>query len=69
MLNYTCVMFQDKTQVQFLRFGTLGSLIEFKYMVTLTNETKTMLSFLRIFKINVYEFNQKPNIFNLRNCI
>jgi hypothetical protein len=36
---------------------TLGSLIEFKHMVALTNETKTMLSFPRIFKINVFEFN------------
>jgi DNA polymerase elongation subunit (family B) len=36
---------------------TLGSLIEFKHMVVLTNETQTMLSFSRIFKFNIFEFN------------
>ena len=46
-----------KTQVQFLRLGTLGSSIEFKHMVVLTNEIQTMLYFLRIFKFNVFEFN------------
>ena len=35
----------------------LGSLIEFKHMTVLTNETQTMLFFLRIFKFNVFEFN------------
>jgi hypothetical protein len=38
-----------KTFVKFLR---LGSLIEFKRMVVLTNETQTMLSFSKIFKFN-----------------
>jgi hypothetical protein len=37
--------------------GTLGFLIKFKYMVALTNETQTILSFLIIFKFNVFEFN------------
>ena len=46
-----------KTQVQFLKLSTLGSPIEFKHMVALTNETLTMLSFSRIFKFNVFEFN------------
>ena len=46
-----------KTQVQFLRSNTLGSPIEFKHMVALTNETQTMLSFPRILKFNVFEFN------------
>ena len=49
--------YQDKTQVQFLRLGTLGSPIEFKHMIALTNETQIMLSFSRIFKFNVFEFN------------
>ena len=40
--------------------GTLGSSIEFKHMIALTNKTHTMLSFPRIFKFNVFEFNQKP---------
>ena len=57
------------TQIQFLRLGTLGFPIEFKHMVTLTNETQTMLSFPRIFKFNVFEFNQEPNVLNLKNCI
>jgi hypothetical protein len=35
----------------------LGSLIEFKHMVALTNKTQVMLSFLRIFKFNEFEFN------------
>jgi hypothetical protein len=43
--------------MQFFKLGTLGSPIEFKHMVVLTNETQTMLSFLRIFKFNVFEFN------------
>jgi hypothetical protein len=42
-----------KTYVQFLRFGTLSSLIEFKHIVALTNETQTMLSFPKKFKFNV----------------
>jgi hypothetical protein len=46
-----------KTYVQFLKLGTLGSPIEFKHMVALTNETQTMLYFSRIFKFNVFEFN------------
>ena len=56
-----------KTQVQFLKSSTLGSPIEFKDMVALTNETQTMLYFLRIFNFNIFEFNQEPNVFNLRN--
>ena len=58
-----------KTQVQFLRSSTLGSPIEFKYMFTLTNEIQTMLSFPKIFKFNIFEFNQEPNVLDLRNCI
>ena len=46
-----------KTYVQLLRFDTLGSPIEFKHMVALTNKTQTMLSFSRINKFNVFEFN------------
>ena len=46
-----------KAQVQFLRLGTLDSPIEFKHMVALINVTQTMLSFLIIFKFNVFEFN------------
>ena len=46
-----------KTKVQFLRLATLDFSIEFKHMVTLTNETQTMLSFSKIFKFNVFEFN------------
>ena len=46
-----------KTYIQFHRLGTLGSLIEFKHMVALTNETQTMLFFTRIFKFNVFKFN------------
>ena len=42
-----------KTQVQFLRLGTLSSPIEFKHMVTLTDKTQAMLSFPRIFKFNI----------------
>ena len=37
--------------------GTLGFPIKFKHMVTLTNETQTMLSFPIIFKFNIFEFN------------
>ena len=51
--------------------GTLGSQIELKNMVVLTNETQTMLSFLRIFKFNaVICLNsiKEPNVHNLRNC-
>ena len=51
-----------KIQVQFLRLGTLGSSIDFKHMVALTNEIQTMLSLSRIFKFNVFEFNQKLNV-------
>jgi hypothetical protein len=39
------------------RYSSLGFLIKFKHMVALTNETQTMLSFSRIFKFNVFEFN------------
>ena len=46
-----------KGMVKFLRSSTLGSPIEFKHLVTLINETQTMLSFLKIFKFNVFEFN------------
>jgi hypothetical protein len=46
-----------KIQVQFLRLCTLGSSIEFKHIVVLTNEIQTMLYFLKIFKFNVFEFN------------
>ena len=46
-----------KTKVQFLRLSTLGSPIKFKYMVALTNEIQTILSFSRIFKFYVFEFN------------
>ena len=66
---YTTVFIQGKTQVQFLRLGTLGSPIEFKHIVALTNETQTMLSFPRIFKFNIFEFNQEPNVLDLSNCI
>ena len=59
---------KGKTQVQFFRLGTLGSSIEFKHMDILTNETQIILSFLRIFKFNVFEFNQEPNVFDLSNC-
>jgi hypothetical protein len=48
---------KDKTEVQFLRLGTLGSPIEFKHIVTLNNKTQTMLSFPRIFKFNIFKFN------------
>ena len=47
----------SKTYVQFLRLSTLGSSIEFKRMVILTNKIQIMLYFLRIFKFNVFEFN------------
>ena len=43
--------------MSFLRLGTLGFPIEFKHMVALTNETQIMLSFPKIFKFNVFEFN------------
>ena len=59
-----------KTQVQFLRLGTLGSPIEFKHMVALTNETQTLLSFPIIFKFNVViclNSIKEPNVPNLRN--
>ena len=56
-----------KTQVQFFRLGILDSLIEFKHMVVLTNETQTILSFPRIFKFNVFKFNWEPNVLDLRN--
>ena len=47
----------SKTYVQFLRSGTLGSPLDFKHMVVLTNKTQTMLYFPKIFKFNVFEFN------------
>ena len=50
-------LYKGKTQVQFLRLGTLSSLIEFKHIIALTNETQTTLSFPKIFKFNVFEFN------------
>ena len=59
---------QGKTWVQFLILGTLSSPIEFKYMITLTNETQTILSFPKIFKFNKFEFNQEPNVFDSKNC-
>ena len=46
-----------KTYVEFLRSNTLGFPIEFKHIVALTNEIQTMLSFPKIFKFNVFEFN------------
>jgi hypothetical protein len=49
--------FMGKTYVQLFRSSTLGSPIEFKYKVALTNKTQTILSFPRIFKFNVFEFN------------
>ena len=48
---------KGKTLVQLVRLNTLGSSIEFKHMIVLTNETQTMLSFPKIFKFNVFEFN------------
>jgi hypothetical protein len=51
------LIIKSKTYVQFLKSSTLGSPIEFKQMVVLTNKTQTMLSFPRIFKFNVFEFN------------
>ena len=50
-------LYKDKTQVQFLRLGTLSSPIEFKHIIVLTNETQTMLYFSKIFKFTVFEFN------------
>ncbi len=61
-------IYMGKAQVKFLRLGTLGSLIEFKHMIALTNETQIMLSFPRIFKFNVFEFNQEHNILDISNC-
>ena len=46
-----------KIQVQLLKLDTLGSSIEFKHIVVLINEIQTMLSFSKIFKFNVFEFN------------
>ena len=46
-----------KLRYNFLKLGILCSPIKFKHMVALTNETQTMLSFPRIFKFNVFEFN------------
>ena len=63
-----CDLQIGKTQVQFLKLSTWGFPIEFKQMVALTNKTQIMLSFLRIFKFNVFEFNQEPNVLDLRNC-
>ena len=57
-----------KTQLQFLRLSALGFPIEFKHIVALTNKIQTMLSFPRIFKFNVFEFNQKLNVLDLKNC-
>ncbi len=48
---------EGKALVQFFRLNTLGSPIEFKHIIALTNKTQTMLSFLRIFKFNIFEFN------------
>ena len=59
---------KGKTQMQFLKSSILGSPIEFKYMVALTNETQIMLSFPIIFNFNVFEFNQEANVLDLRNC-
>ena len=36
-------------------------------MVKLTNKTQTLLSFSRIFKFNVFEFNLIPTVLDLRN--
>ena len=36
-------------------------------MIALTNETQIMLSFPRIIKFNVFEFNWEPNVFDLKN--
>ena len=58
-------------ELRLLRLGTIGSLIEFKHMVVLTNETQTMLFFLRIFKFNATMYLNsigEPDIPNLRNC-
>ncbi len=63
------LMSLDKTQVQFFKSSTLGSLIKFKHMVALINKIQTKLSFSRIFKFNVFEFNQEPNVFDLKNYI
>ena len=40
---------KGKTQVQFLRLGTLGSPIEFKHLVALTNEIQNNV----IFSMNI----------------
>ena len=50
-------LYKGKIQIQFFRLGTLGSLIEFKHIIALTNEAQITLSFPRIFKFNVFEFN------------
>jgi hypothetical protein len=55
--QYSIIFLKIKFRYSFLRLGTLGSLIEFKHMVALTNETQIMLSFPRIFKFNIFEFN------------
>ena len=65
--NFIWYLNLGKIQVQFLRLSTLGSSIKFKHVVALTNETQTMLSFPRIFKFNVFEFNQELNVLDLRN--
>ena len=59
---YSIYKNMGKTQVQLLRSSILGSPIEFKHMVALTNETQTMLSFPRIFKFNIFEFNEELKI-------
>ena len=68
LIYFQGLYINGRTQVQFLRLGILGT-IEFKYMIALINETQKMLSFPRIFKFNVFEFNQEPNVLYLRNCI
>ena len=56
-----------KTQVQFLKSSKLHSPIEFEHMIALTNETQIKLSFPRKFKFNVFEFNQEPDVLDLKN--
>ena len=48
----------------------LSSLIEFKYIVALTNETQTTLPFSKIFKFNAVMYLnliRKPNVPNIKN--
>ena len=60
---------KGKTQVQFLKLSILGFPIKFKHVVALTNEIQIILSFSRIFKFNIFEFNQELNVLDLSNCI